>query len=183
MMSEIEVLYKAYKSFLQIPWDKTLAGPQKVWFALYDPAQERRLRLRIPKFEEATRDAGHAWKLFDLTDTFAQWMVQNKYHEEYFAEPDEMTLALHNFTHDLAQQIIAVLTDNDVDEQTVVALLGLASLFGLTQASEVFQKVAPAIRGRLLAFFPGQHNGSIYRLLDARDGWNYLAATLVRSIP
>jgi hypothetical protein len=177
-MNEIEGLYKAYKSFVQLPWDQTLAGPQKVWFALYEPAQERRLRLRIPNFADATRDAGHTWKLFDLTDTFARWMAYNKYHEAYFEEPEEMNLALHDFTDDLAQQIKNVLAGSDVDANTVVALLGLASLFGLTQASEVFQKVTPVIPGRLLAFFPGQHNGPVYRLLDARDGWNYLAVPI-----
>jgi len=31
------------------------------------------------------------------------------------------------------------------------------------------------IAGRLLVFFPGEHEGNSYRLLDARDGWNYLA--------
>jgi len=27
-------------------------------------------------------------------------------------------------------------------------------------------------------FFPGEHEGNSYRLLDARDGWNYLAVPL-----
>jgi hypothetical protein len=40
----------------------------------------------------------------------------------------------------------------------------------------VLEDVNSAIRGRLLVFFPGRHDGSNYRLLDARDGWNYLAA-------
>jgi hypothetical protein len=35
--------------------------------------------------------------------------------------------------------------------------------------------VSPEIKGRLLVFFPGEHDGGSYRLLDARDGWNYLA--------
>ncbi len=28
-MNEIEGLLKAYERFLQLPWDRTLAGPQK----------------------------------------------------------------------------------------------------------------------------------------------------------
>ena len=32
--------------------------------------------------------------------------------------------------------------------------------------------------GRLLVFFPGEHEGNSYRLLDARDGWNYLATPI-----
>ena len=31
------------------------------------------------------------------------------------------------------------------------------------------------IRGRLALFFPGDVDNNNYRLLDARDGWNYLA--------
>ena len=32
--------------------------------------------------------------------------------------------------------------------------------------------------GRLLVFFPGEVEGNNYRLLDARDGWNYLATPI-----
>ena len=60
----------------------------------------------------------------------------------------------------------------------MVAVLGVASLFGLLKVSQVVQDVAPHIRGRLLVFFPGEHEGSNYRLLDARDGWNYLAVPI-----
>jgi hypothetical protein len=30
----------------------------------------------------------------------------------------------------------------------------------------------------LLVFFPGQFDNNNYRLLDARDGWNYLAVPI-----
>ena len=32
--------------------------------------------------------------------------------------------------------------------------------------------------GRLVVFFPGQFEQNNYRLLDARDGWNYLAVPI-----
>ena len=54
-------------------------------------------------------------------------------------------------------------------------MLGVATLFGLTRVSTAIEKVAPVIKGRMLVFFPGQHENGNYRLLDARDGWNYLA--------
>ena len=177
-MNEIEGLLKAYERFLELPWDRTLAGPQKVWFAIYEPTQERRLRLHLPEFGTATGDAGHAWIHLDLTDAFAQWMAQHEYHEAYFEQPEDMELALQDFASAVSQQIVAVLTAPHVDANTVVAVSGLASLFGLTYASAVFETVASAIRGRLLVFFPGQHNGSMYRFLDARDGWNYLAVPI-----
>lgn len=177
-MNEIEGLLKAYERFLQLPWDRTLAGPQKVWFAIYEPAQERRLRLRLPEFETATRDAGHAWTHLDLTDVFAHWMAQHEYHEAYFEQPEDMDLALQDFASSVSQQVVGVLSNSDVDANSVVAVSGLASLFGFTKASAIIETVAPSIRGRLLVFFPGQHNGSNYRFLDARDGWNYLAVPI-----
>jgi len=174
-VSQIEELVKAYQSFVQLPWSPGVAGPQRVWFALYEPIQERRLRLRLSEFEIATRNAGHSWCHIDITNAFANWMANHKYREAYFEEPEALALALPDFTDSVAQQIVDVLQSPDADEQSVVAVVGLASLFGLTRASAVFEKVTHAIRGRLLVFFPGQHEGSNYRLLDARDGWNYLA--------
>ena len=43
------------------------------------------------------------------------------------------------------------------------------------KVSALLNAVNDAIAGRLLVFFPGEHEGNSYRLLDARDGWNYLA--------
>ena len=89
-----------------------------------------------------------------------------------------MDLALQDFASFVSQQIVDALIAPGVDTNTVVAVSGLASLFGLTLASAIFETVAPSIRGRLLVFFPGQHDGSNYRFLDARDGWNYLAVPI-----
>ena len=89
-----------------------------------------------------------------------------------------MEPALEDFAVAVAGQVIAALTSDAVGDQTVVAIAGLASLFGLTRASKLLRSVDSAIRGRLLVFFPGQHEGSNYRLLDARDGWNYLAVPI-----
>lgn len=177
-MNEIERLLQAYEQFVRIPWDRSLAGAQKVWFAIYEPAQERRLRLRIPDFEVATRNAGHDWVLFDLTDSFAHWLAQHDYRDAYFEDPEAMDLALEDFAAAIADQLITTLTDPAVGDQTVVAVSGLASLFGLTRASKLMHAVDSTIRGRMLVFFPGQHDGSNYRLLDARDGWNYLAVPI-----
>lgn len=153
-MNEIEGLLKAYQSFLELPWDRTLAGPQKVWFAIYEPAQERRLRLRLQEFEMATKNAGHAWSHLDLTDLFATWMAQHEYREAYFEQPEDMDLALQDFASFVSQLIIDTLTSPDVDANTVVSVSGLASLFGLTYASAIFETVAPSVQGRLLVFFP-----------------------------
>ena len=62
-----------------------------------------------------------------------------------------------------------------------LVLLGAGSLFGLgsnVKVSALLAEVNTAIKGRLLVFFPGEHEGNSYRLLDARDGWNYLATPI-----
>lgn len=178
-MSAVEGLLRAYERFVRLPWEPTLAGPQKVWFAIYDPAQERRLRWRLAEFATATQAAGHSWRLVDLTDTFARWMAEHEYREAYFEDPEAMKQSLdEQFAHALAERVRAALIAPGVDDATVVAVMGLASLFGLARASTLFEAVAPEVKGRLLAFFPGQHDGSTYRLLDARDGWSYLAVPI-----
>ncbi|HMD87599.1 MAG TPA: BREX protein BrxB domain-containing protein [Anaerolineaceae bacterium] len=177
-MSEVEDLLKAYESIVRLPWDPSLSGQERVWFVVYDPAQERRIRLRLGEFENITKKAGHTWHSLNLTDSFAQWMSQHKYRQAYFEEPEKLSPALKAFTTSVAAQINEALTATNVDENTVVAISGLASLFGLTRVSVILEKVMTDLRGRLLVFFPGQHDGSNYRLLDARDGWNYLAVPI-----
>ena len=63
----------------------------------------------------------------------------------------------------------------------VVALLGAGTLFGLGDAvkvSALINAVNDAIAGRLLVFFPGDVENNNFRLLDARDGWNYMAVVI-----
>jgi hypothetical protein len=45
--------------------------------------------------------------------------------------------------------------------------------------SELLPLVEPFIRGRLLVLFPGVYEENNYRLLDARDGWNYRAVPIL----
>ncbi len=177
-MAGIEGLAKAYERFVRLPWDQTLAGEQRIWFAIYEPAQERRLRLRIPEFEVATKNAGHGWAHVDLTDAFAHWMAAHEYRDAYFESPDDMALALEDLATAIIAQLRDALTEPAADANTVLAVVGIGSLFGLMYASDLLKKVTPSVRGRLLIFFPGQRNGSNYRLLDARDGWNYLAVPI-----
>src|SRR5215213_4609097 len=140
-MGEVEGLLKAYERFVSVRWDPTLAGPQRVWCAVYEPEQERRLRPRLGGFEAATLAAGHPWKLVDLTDAFARWMASNEYHEAYFEEPADMDPALPDFADEVARQVCEALDGPDVDANTVVAIVGLASLFGLARASELMAAV------------------------------------------
>jgi hypothetical protein len=178
-MGKIEDLVAAYTRFVRLPWERNLAGPQKCWFVVYDPRDERRLRSRLTLFELATREARHSWTLCDLTDAFAEWMVKEEYRDSYFASPDDLDLILGDFRRATGDRVRDVLCAAGSDEDSVVAVLGVASLFGFLKVSAMVEDVAPAIRGRLLVFFPGEHEGNNYRLLDARDGWNYLAVPIM----
>jgi hypothetical protein len=178
-MNKVEKLIQNYERQVSLPWDHTLSGPQKVWFAVYDKTDERRLRARVGEFELATKNAGKKWVLHNLTDSFAHWISANEYRESYFESPEDIELALAGFLAHLAEQT-QILLNNKANQETVVALLGVATLFGLARVSTLIQKIQSDIPGRLLVFFPGEYDQNTYRLLDdtSRDGWNYLAVPI-----
>jgi hypothetical protein len=178
-MGKIETLLRNYERHVSLPWDYSLSGAQKVWFAIYDKTNERRLRARIDEFELATKRAGKGWILCDLTNTFAEWMSQKEYKESYFECPEDLDLSIGDFLHYVAGLVKPTLNATQVDKDTVVALLGVSCLFGFAKVSDLVAAIHSQIRGRLLVFFPGEYdNNNTYRLLDARDGWNYLAVPI-----
>ncbi len=181
-MSVVEDLLDRYGERVRLPWDRSLAGDQRVWFVVYDPAQERRLRLRLPAFQAATEGAGHGWRHLDFTDAFAVWLGSHRRRDAYFREPDLATFAMAAFERHLVGELRAALTAPESDESAVVAVSGIASLFGLVRVSPLVDAVAGDIRGRLVVFFPGHYDEqSYFRLLDARDGWDYLAVPITAS--
>lgn len=178
-MAGVEGLLQAYARFVRLPWGSGVAGAQRVWFAVYDPMQERRLRARLEEFAQATRDARHGWTLLDITDDFAAWMAAHDYREEYFADPDAMDMALAEFADYEAERVRAALTAPEAGEESVAAIVGAGALFGLMRVSDLVERVERDISGRMLVFFPGQYENNNYRLLDARDGWNYHAVPIM----
>lgn len=178
-MGRIEELVVRYENHISAPWQHNLAGEQKMVFVVYPKEDERRLRFRLGLFEEATVRSGHQWKSVDFTQIFARWMSNVAYKELYFEEPDSLSLKLEgDFLQFAAGQLRQVLTREDVDSDTVVAVFGVASLYGFALLSRVLREVAGEIRGRLLVFFPGEYEDNNYRLLNARDGWNYMAVPI-----
>ena len=175
-MSRIEDLAERYGRHIATPWQRTVAGAQRVIMIVYDKELERTLRARKVAFETATRQAGHDWHEVDVSDAFARWMAEEEYREEYFASPEDLRLKLEaEFPEYVAGRIRSVLNHADVTESSVVALFGVGTLFGLARTSHILELVEPDIRGRLVVFFPGQLEKNGYRLLDGRAGWNYLA--------
>jgi len=176
-VSRLERLIDRYAEHISTPWPDGLSGVERVIFAVYPPAEELRLRAHIAEFELRTRDADHGWKLLDLTDAFPRWMAAHRYRDKYFRRPALLAgyaegrlteFTTHLVEHTRAQ--VARASDNDI-----VALAGVGALFGVSSVSRLVEQAAPAINGRLVVFFPGEVENNNYRLLDARDGWNYMA--------
>lgn len=178
-MSRFEDLAELYGQHIATPWQRTIAGAQRVVMVVYDKELERVLRARKGEFETRTKAAGHDWHEVDLTNAFASWLAADEYREAYFEAPEDLQLKLTSeFPEYVADKIRAVLTAPTVSESSVVAVFGAGSLYGFTHVSEVLKSVERDVRGRLVIFFPGTFEQNNYRLLDARDGWNYMAVPI-----
>lgn len=174
-MDRVEALVAEYRRQLSLPWRTDLSGAERVWMAVYPPELERRVRARLGDFELATREAGHPWVLHDLTPAFSKWLAGQEYREAYFKNPDLLAPALPEFLASLQEELASSLAVAESGPASVVALVGVGSLFPMVRVSDLLQRVADKVRGRLLVVFPGSYERGNYRLLDARDGWNYLA--------
>lgn len=184
-MNRIDLLKKNYQRLCEYSWDRNVAGAQRVWLAVYDKEDERKLRLRLGLFEEATHLTGHKWTAIDLTDAFANWMCgpdNASFAESYFDSPELLDEAvLTDMKQSVVTRILSALSSLPDPDNTVLALHGIASLFGFLKISEFLPMVEGDVKGRLLVFFPGVYEQNNYRLLDARDGWNYHAVPITAS--
>jgi len=182
-VGRIEDLADRYERHIAAPWLTNLAGAQKAIFVVYDKNDERRLLAKRQLFELATKRHGHGWREFDFTGVFPTWMASDEYREAYFEAPEDLSMKLGTeFATYAASRLQESLLASDVDENTVVGVFGTATLYGLTRLSLILKKVEGDIRGRLVLFFPGDYDQNNYRLLDARDGWNYLAVPITLHI-
>ena len=179
-MNRIDRLLEAYRDHLRLPSPAHASGPERTWFVVYRPPDERRLRRQLGSFELATTEAGREWRHCDLTHLFARWIAQEDYRDEYFKDPSTIEASLEtDFLEFAADQVRAVAACADAAENAVLALSGTASLFGLAKLAHLIKEVLPSVEGRLAVFFPGTHEDGIYRHLGATDGWNYLAVPIV----
>lgn len=178
-MSHIDDLAEQYERHISPPWQRNLAGAQRIIFAVYPKEDERRLLVKMKEFEHRTKAAGHGWREVDLTNIFPLWMAGEEYREEYFRHPEDLALKFDSeFADECAARLREALMAEDVTDDTVLAVYGVAGLYGFTRLHFVLQKIESYIRGRLVVFFPGAYDQNAYRLLDARDGWNYLATPI-----
>jgi len=174
-MARVDELANKYEKHISLPWQRTTAGAQRVIMLVYDKEIEKSIRARISEFEVRTRKHNeYKWQSVDYTDGFAKWMAEDEYREAYFEHPEDLTTKIESeFVEHITSDLIRRLDDSD--EKTVVALIGAASLYGFIRISKLISAVERHIKGRLLVFFPGTKEGNNYQLLDARDGFNYLA--------
>jgi len=184
MSSKVAKLAAVYRQYIDVPWQKGLSGEQRTIFAVYDKADELRLRANVEEFALATQEASKRWQLLDVTNAFPEWMAAQEYREAYFEDPEDLSGYQEGELKEFLAYLVSELKrriEAAADENTVVAILGVGCLFGLVKVSSVLAKIKDAVPGRLLVFFPGEHHpeNHTYRLLDARDGWNYLAVPLL----
>lgn len=179
-MSYVDDLIESYRRFVGLPWPQNVAPPQRVWMVVYPPKYERKVRLNLQEFENATIQAGHTWGWIDITTSFECWMASHEYAEAYFEQPELLETALPKFFAALVDEVRGQLESHS-DPNGVVGLIGAGTMFGLgdsVKVSALISQVNTSISGRLLVFFPGHHEHNTYRLLDARDGWDYVATPI-----
>lgn len=178
-MARIEDLAELYGQHIATPWQRTVAGAQRVIMVVYDKDLERTLRARKGEFETRTKAGGHSWHEVDITSAFAEWFASQRYRTSYLTSPAKMGSKLQTeFPKFVASRIRDALTHQSVSADSVVALFGVGSLYGFTHVSDVLKLVEGDVRGRMVVFFPGTFEKDHYRLLDARDGWNYMAVPI-----
>jgi hypothetical protein len=176
-MTAIDRLLVNYARQVRLPWSTHMSGKQRVWFAVYPPAQERRVRARLPQFEALTLEANHGWAGVDLTALLPQWIASHEYREALFAEPEHFS-ANSELEDQAVERVRQACGADDATADSVVAVTGLATLFDFIRVSSLVERVEDSVRGRLLVLFPGEYAGNTYRFMDARDGFNYLAVPI-----
>lgn len=176
-MSAIDRLLVNYSRQVRLPWAAHTSGKQRIWFAVYPPAEERRVRARLPQFEALTLEANHGWTVVDLTSLLPEWIAGHEYREVIFAEPEQFSA--NSELEDLAvERVRQACADEEANPGSVVAVTGLATLFDFMRVSNLIERVEDSVRGRLLVLFPGEFAGNVYRFMDARDGFNYMAVPI-----
>jgi hypothetical protein len=178
-VSRLSDLLDAYSSELALPWRSGLSGGERVWMLVYPPELERNIRAALPRLALATREGGHDWQQIDITDDLGSWLASNRYAEAFFEEPRDLTPAiLDQFESGLVARLRGLLSAASADD--VVTIVGIGSIFPFLRASGVIKAIDGAVNGRLLVLFPGLHDPEThsFRLLDARDGFNYRARVI-----
>ena len=171
-------LQRNFERYLSVQWRSGISPMERVLFCVYDRDSERALRKTFDEFRLRAVAAQHEWHEFDLTDTYAEWLGKLEYAERYFTKPRYLPKAYPQYRAWLVERFAAFAKTIPNPDNTVVALRGVGSLYGILRVREVIDEFAPLVSGRLAVFFPGTYANDNYHLLDQHDGWNYLAVPI-----
>ena len=130
---------------------------------------------RRPRSRPVTRGT-----LIDISTAFEEWMAAHEYRDAYFAESRTDAAGTRRVLRPAGRPRPRPGRRQDSDR----TIIGLARRGEPVRARRPRQGLgadrtsARRVQGRLLVFFPGEVEGNSYRLLGARDGWNYLATLI-----
>ncbi|MBK9317750.1 MAG: DUF1788 domain-containing protein [Bacteroidetes bacterium] len=176
MATRIDLLIEAYEKVVNEPWSSALSGQERIWFLVYDPAEQRKIDLHLEDFETTAVKAGKKWKVISMKQCFPTWMANHENRDDYFRYPEYIVDQLEaEFIPYAINFLKNELKNLDQGPNTLIAVKDVSSLFGFARLSEILKGCDKDFQGRLLIFFPGEFEQNHYRLLDARDGWDYLA--------
>lgn len=179
MTSKIDRLASTFANHIAIGWPGSSSGAQRVLMVVYDPRDERELRRKLELFAQGARASGKTWTTLDLTRSVGEWLAEHRYKEIYFVEPDELAAGGEDrIAAALAAKVEAALAAVGRDANAILAIHGVGALYGFASVADVLSRIEHMIFGRLLVFFPGRFQGGRYRLLDARDSWDYHAVPI-----
>lgn len=178
-MTSAKTVVEGYAAWLALPWRDSLSAAERVVMLVYPPAQERRIRARLPELALRTKQSGRRWHELDLSDDLGHWIAEHEYAPEFFADPAEMTDGiLEDFENELVERLRTAIAAAEPDE--VVCLIGVGSLFPFVRTAFLISSLESAVVGRLLVLFPGHHDSErhSFRLLDARVSSDYRARVI-----
>lgn len=178
-MNSFDDILASYARQVQLPWAADVPAAGRVWIVWYDKSAQRRFTSRLGDFEALTLKAGRRWHQLDLTHWFGGWIARHELFGALVLQPKEIRGLLPEIEMALAEKVKDAMRRCPSDG--VFAINGCGALFGLARVSALIGGVADCIPGRLLIGFPGKHVGGVYRLLDARDGFNYHAIPIPRN--
>ena len=172
-LHSFDFLVRSFRRQVQLPWRTDVPASGRIWILWYDRSLELRVSGQWALFEQETVRAGHEWRSVDAGPMFAKWLASHELRDAVLNQPDELGSLLPEFEDEVVERLTTVLDAATPD--TLVAVKRCGALFGLARLSTIVSRIEASVQGRLLLSFAGRYEGTGYRLLDARPGWNYHA--------
>lgn len=182
-MTLAQTILERLKEHLALPWPTNVSARERVVMVVYPPSDERKLRrvLQSGEFAREIAAIGRGWVEHDLATEFSRWLANYEYRDRYLNRPERLWDDAGN-VRGLEEYLVGRIAEltSDMTANDVLALVGGGGLFGLHSVSTLVERIESHIPGRLVIFFPGEHDArnNSYRLLGAKDGWGYLAVPI-----